>query len=555
MFQHITANISIGMRWTFDVDVTVFINDFLTGFQCWSVGFRHRYRVEKIRLFSNIKIMPSIPCAEEIKCACAESSPFRNLSSEAPDLPTFTGINFINLPPPLGTSWSATGCRTVCQSTESQQAADLCAADQAFQCAITTWGSPVNGFTGPSQPPVPPPQSPQGGFRYFPYQNEAQIGMASCGDGSTFTYTQPAGTFGGFSLLQANTAALTYANRQAELRKICLSDITTPVCLGDELTQRIQATGVGLAVYPQTDNWELVAGALPPGLTFNGGMITGGIASITGTPTAPGSYAFTIEVTDPAGESITKNYVMVVAGITNTDLLPEGKVGDDYDFQLLASGFTNPVFTLAAGSPDLPDGLDMDETGHITGTPETEQTVTVNFQVIDGDTGFTCTDEGTIEVTVGINWNDLASPTYNSDDDGGRGTVFGNQVGNFLEADCTHTTAGNFNSVAFITVTPNMPYSGTADVNCNAHVVVTGTNLGTSNIGGYFCTTNLSVDSDMFGNLLAQTIQAPGTYDFPFVVPAGAGQSLTVGIAAQAVRATGPLATAAHIELTLTPAS
>lgn len=500
--------------------------------------------------------MATIPCDSRISCDCADGNPLRNLSAETPDVPTFTGIHFTNVPPPLGTSWTAQGCRTVCESTVSQEAADLCSVDQGYQCATATFGNPVNGSTGPDQPPVPPPQSPKGGGPYFPYQNDPQVGVATCGDGTQFTFTQPGGTFTGFNQLAANTAALTYANRQAQLRKICLSDITSPVCIGDELTQRIQATGSFLAVFPQTDNWQLVGGALPPGLVFHGGLITGGIASITGTPTNFGSYSFTIRVTDPVGDSIQKTYTMVVVGISNTDMLPDGTVGDPYNFQLLTSGFTNPVFSLATGSPDLPDGLDMDATGLITGTPQTEQSVTCNFQVTEGSGPFFCQDEGDIVVAGGINWNDLANPAFNSDDDGGRGTVSGSQAGNFLQADCTHTTAGSFGSAAFITVTPNMPYSGAGPVNCNAHVVVTGTNLGGANGNGDTCNVAFSVSSDMFGQLVGQGIIVAGTYDFPFVVPAGAGQSLTVGVAAEAVRVLpGPLASAAHIQLTLTPAS
>jgi Putative Ig domain len=58
--------------------------------------------------------------------------------------------------------------------------------------------------------------------------------------------------------------------------------------------------------------WTVVAGALPTGMSgpdFQGQ--TGG--NIIGTPTVPGTYRFTLKVTDSAGQTDQENYTVVVS--------------------------------------------------------------------------------------------------------------------------------------------------------------------------------------------------------------------------------------------------
>lgn len=54
------------------------------------------------------------------------------------------------------------------------------------------------------------------------------------------------------------------------------------------------------------------AGVFPPGLTFNGGSLYVPRATITGTPTTPGSYSFTITATDAYGEDASQEYEVTV---------------------------------------------------------------------------------------------------------------------------------------------------------------------------------------------------------------------------------------------------
>ncbi len=67
--------------------------------------------------------------------------------------------------------------------------------------------------------------------------------------------------------------------------------------------------------------------------------------------------------------------------------LPSGSIGIRYSTTLAASG-GNPAYSwsLASGSPALPNGLSLSPAGVISGTPTTIQTVTPKFQVVDSST-------------------------------------------------------------------------------------------------------------------------------------------------------------------------
>lgn len=173
--------------------------------------------------------------------------------------------------------------------------------------------------------------------------------------------------------------AKSYACRQAQLHRICLSNITDFVCVDSGYSQVITASGGFLALPGQVDNWQIVAGGLPAGLTFNGGTVQGGAVSITGTPTEIGIFSFTVQITAPNGDMMQKPYTLTVAGIVNADALPDGTVGTAYTAQLVAVGFVNPLFSIVAGT--LPDGLTMDGTGLISGTPTTDEVDTLTFGV------------------------------------------------------------------------------------------------------------------------------------------------------------------------------
>jgi hypothetical protein len=113
-------------------------------------------------------------------------------------------------------------------------------------------------------------------------------------------------------------------------------------------------------------SWLIDSGSLPPGLSL---VQTG---SISGTPTTAGTFNFVARVTDGNGASVSKALTLIVkpaAPLTiTTSQLPRGSVGTTYSQSIGASGGQTP-YTWAIQSGTLPDGLTLNQTGIISGSP------------------------------------------------------------------------------------------------------------------------------------------------------------------------------------------
>src|SRR5215467_9084353 len=112
---------------------------------------------------------------------------------------------------------------------------------------------------------------------------------------------------------------------------------------------------------------SISSGSLPPGLSIdpNTGLISG-------TPTVPGNYTFTVQVKDsftpPAAATQVYNLHVASPLVAVAPLGADGVVNAPYTLPLTAAGGTgNQSWTLASGS--LPFGLSLSGTGVITGTP------------------------------------------------------------------------------------------------------------------------------------------------------------------------------------------
>jgi hypothetical protein len=121
-------------------------------------------------------------------------------------------------------------------------------------------------------------------------------------------------------------------------------------------------------------SFNLAAGtSVPPGLTFAN---SGGAGLIQGTPTTPGSYSFTVEVTDTFAPPLKISQLFTMS-VRNDLLLPQTSLPDavqnlSYQEQIQPVGGTPPYhFVLSQGSV-MPPGLKLDSsTGKVTGTPTT----------------------------------------------------------------------------------------------------------------------------------------------------------------------------------------
>ncbi len=114
--------------------------------------------------------------------------------------------------------------------------------------------------------------------------------------------------------------------------------------------------------------WSVASGALPPGLFLDAA------GTLSGTPTAPGSYTFVLQVTDSsnpqqfAQQQFTIDVFTGPLSITTVSL-PDGVIGTPYAWAVAANGGATPyAWTVSVGA--LPTGLALDgATGAIAGTP------------------------------------------------------------------------------------------------------------------------------------------------------------------------------------------
>lgn len=159
-----------------------------------------------------------------------------------------------------------------------------------------------------------------------------------------------------------------------------LSIVTTTLgngTVGTPYSGSVQATG-GIPPYV----FGVLTGSLPAGLALAAD------GTISGTPTAPGSANFTVQVADaavnPQGKATKAFSITVVVNppaITTTSL-SNGVAGVPYSASVAATGGL-PPYTFSVASGSLPDGLRLGSGGDITGTPTALGDSSVTIQVTD----------------------------------------------------------------------------------------------------------------------------------------------------------------------------
>jgi hypothetical protein len=104
-------------------------------------------------------------------------------------------------------------------------------------------------------------------------------------------------------------------------------------------------------------------GTLPVGLNLNPAGV------LAGTPTAAGSYAFTVTATDSSGGSGSQSYTITInpAVTITTSSLADGTAGTLYNQTITATGGTGSLTFSTTGS--LPAGLTLSGSGVLAGTP------------------------------------------------------------------------------------------------------------------------------------------------------------------------------------------
>ena len=177
--------------------------------------------------------------------------------------------------------------------------------------------------------------------------------------------------------------------------------------LGITTTTAQLPTGITGTAYPSTTlqasggvtpyTWSYT-GSLPAGLNLSASGV------ITGTPTATGTFNFTVKVTDstkPTANTKTASLTITVdtpITVTTTSPLPTGYVGLAYSQTLAATGGSGKGYTWAVTSGStLPGGLNLSAAGVLSGKPTTVGNPSFSVTVTDSASN---TGTGTLSMTI-----------------------------------------------------------------------------------------------------------------------------------------------------------
>jgi hypothetical protein len=163
---------------------------------------------------------------------------------------------------------------------------------------------------------------------------------------------------------------------------------------------RIEATG-GRAPLA----YAISGGAAPPGLVIDGS------GTLSGIPSAAGTYAFELSVTDAHGSVTRAQFTLVVRPppptIVTTEL-PSGTVSRAYHFAVVASGGALP-HSWSTSSGALPAGLALSTAGELTGTPSSAGTAYFTLEVRDAQ-GQSAQQAFTLSVADALSITTASSP-------------------------------------------------------------------------------------------------------------------------------------------------
>lgn len=285
------------------------------------------------------------PCPNSIDCPGFDS-PFANYSSEAPDPPDFLSDGFFGDSgyPPIHNEWTATSCGVTYTSTISQLDADLQAIINAYKC--------FHEVTG---------QNPT-------CCNDEQCCTLQTPEGEV-VYCVPAGSFCAPTCEEANQYAQSVACYFSKKVNGGMNRGAFRACVSQPFAATVTLSGT-FSTSSTVFFWFLFSGSLPPGVVFVDGFY-GTTAVVSGTPTTPGNYTFTLRATNPSGISIQRTYTICVSEI-DPNILDDGTVGTDYSqfVSLNPASSCLGAHTWQVISGALPDGLTLNSsTGEISGTP------------------------------------------------------------------------------------------------------------------------------------------------------------------------------------------
>ena len=254
----------------------------------------------------------------------------------------------------------------------------------------------------------------------------------------------------------AATSQVTYSFNVNNSNLSLISSSPTAAQLGVAYAFALGSSGgTGATTY------TLASGALPPGLTLNSN------GTISGTPTAAGTYAYTLRLIDSANSTGLFSQILTVASSQlgfGLPQLPDLLLGAQYLATLTGQGGT-PPYTFSIANGFLPPGVSLAPNGILTGVPVSQGTYSVTFRITDA-TGATSTLNSNLNVlaATSLSITNTALPSgrrgspYNTALVASGGTspyTFSLVAGSALPAGLTLSTAG------FLTGTPTAEVEST----------------------------------------------------------------------------------------------
>jgi uncharacterized repeat protein (TIGR01451 family) len=297
---------------------------------------------------------------------------------------------------------SAPGCFTVTSDSSldiSSMPAHAAGAVTVRVVSLGVWGSVAYTYNpGPALLFAAPP----GGEVGVAYSDQLTV----TGGTSPFTWSVSAGTLPPGLTLGASTGLLsgtpTAAGTSNFTVKVTdhagLSDTATvslTVIAGPSLSFPAPPAGWTRTVYGDTltesggtapFTWSVSSGALPAGISLSPD------GNLSGTPTATGTFSFTVQVADANNQTATQaTSITVSAGVSATFAAPPpGEINTAYSDTLTATGGTGP-YTWSVNAGSLPAGISLTSAGVLAGTPTAAGTFTFSVNVIDQNNGIATT--------------------------------------------------------------------------------------------------------------------------------------------------------------------
>jgi hypothetical protein len=174
---------------------------------------------------------------------------------------------------------------------------------------------------------------------------------------------------------------------------LTINQSTVPLAFaGTPFSTTLTGTG-GLLPY----TWTLTS----PASSNDGLTIGASTGTISGTPTAAGTFILDVQLADSSGLTAVKNFTITVSTSLSilTTSLPNGSVNTVYPTQTLTAGGGQPPYRWAVTTGQLPAGLTLDGVfGRISGTPTANGAFPFTLTVTDNQAN---TATAKLSITIG----------------------------------------------------------------------------------------------------------------------------------------------------------